>query len=91
MLIAIIEIIVDDDDRPIVPAQRTPADIIMPPIPVDPGGTPMAGGNPVPAQAESPVPPSIMINTPAPGLIRDPGPAADWIPGPSAIIIGSPV
>lgn len=91
MVIAIIEIIVDDDDRPIVPTQRRPTDIIMPPIPVHPGRTPMASGNPVPAQTEPPVPPSVMINTPAPGLVRNPGPAAGWIPEPSPVIIGSPV
>lgn len=90
-MVAIIKIIVDDDDRAVVPAERTPADIIVAPIPVNPSRTPMTVGNPIPPQPQTPMPAAVMIDTPAPGLGRNPGPAAERIPDPAAIIIGPPI
>jgi hypothetical protein len=90
-MIPVIKIVVDDNNRVVVPAKRAPADIIISPIPVDPSRSPMIGGDPVPAQSQPPMPPAVMINTPAPGLIRNPGPADDGIPDPSSVIIGPPI
>ena len=90
-VIAVIKIVVDDDHRTVVPAQRSPAAIVMSPVPMHPGGPPGPVGNPVPAQAQPPVPAAVVICAPAPRLIRDPGPAAKGIPEPAAIIIGTPI
>jgi len=91
VVVAVIKIIVDDDHRPVVPAQRTPTDIIITPVPVDPGGPPMPSGNPVPTEAQSPMPPSVMVYTPAPGFVGYPGPATNGIPNPAAIVVRPPV
>jgi len=48
-MIAVVKIIVMDDDGTVVPAERTPADMIISMIPLDPGRSPMIGGDPVPA------------------------------------------
>jgi hypothetical protein len=90
-IVAVVKIIVDNDHRPVVPAERAPADIIIAIVPVHPSRSPMIGGNPVPAQSHSPVPAAVVVSAPAPGLIRKPGPAARRIPQPSSIIIGPPI
>lgn len=89
--IAVIKMVVDDDDRTIVPTEWAPADIVVSVIPMNPGRSPGAGGNPVPAQTEAPVPASVVIDAPAPGLVGNPGPAADRIPGPPPVIVGPPI
>jgi hypothetical protein len=89
--ITVIKMVVDDDDRTIVPAERAPADIVISIIPMHPGRAPGAVGNPVPAQTEPPLPASVVIYAPAPGLIRNPGPTADRIPGPPPLIVGPPI
>jgi hypothetical protein len=43
-----IEVVVDDDHWAIIVAQRTPADIVMPAIPVDPSWPPVPCGYPIP-------------------------------------------
>ena len=88
---AVIEVVIDDDHRPVVPAQGRPAAVVIAPIPVHPAGAPVTLGDPVPAQAQSPVPAPVVIGAPAPRLIGDPAPAASGIPEPAAVIIGPPV
>jgi hypothetical protein len=90
-MVAVIKIVIDDDDGTVVPAERTPADIIISIIPMDPGRSPMIGGDPVPAQSQPPVPSPVMISAPTPRLVRDPVPAAAGVPDPSAIIIRPPI
>jgi hypothetical protein len=85
-----IEAIVDNKDRPIVIAQRTPSDIINSMIPVYPSRPPTPGWDPIPTQATSPVPAAVMGNTPSPWLIRTPCPTTNRIPDPSPMVIGSP-
>ncbi len=48
-MIAVVKIIVMDDDGTVVPAERAPADMIISMIPVNPSRSPMIGGDPVPA------------------------------------------
>jgi hypothetical protein len=48
-MIAVVKIVVPDDDGMVVPAERTPADMIISMIPMNPGRPPMIGGDPVPA------------------------------------------
>lgn len=91
MVITIVEIVIEDDDGPVMPAQRAPAVIIVSPVPMHPGRTPGVVRNPVPAQAQPPVPSSIMVCAPAPRFIRNPVPAAKRIPDPAAVIIGPPI
>ncbi len=91
MMVAVIKIIVDDDNRSIVPTQGAPSNIIVAPIPMDPSRTPITGGNPVPAETKTPVPSAIMVNTPSPGFVGHPGPAANRIPNPATVIIGTPI
>jgi hypothetical protein len=88
--VAPIKGVVDDDNRPVVIAQRTPSDIVISRIPMYPGWAPVSGGYPIPAQSHSPVPASVMGNTPSPGFIRNPSPSTDRIPHPPSIIIRSP-
>jgi hypothetical protein len=65
-MITAVKMIVDDDHRIAVKTQRAPADIIISPMPVNPGRPPMDGGNPIPAESKPPVPSSVMIDTPTP-------------------------
>jgi hypothetical protein len=88
---AIIEVVVDEKDGPVIPAERAPADVIVVPPPVDPGRAPVIVGDPIPAQAEAPVPSPVVVDRPSPGLGGHPGPAHDGIPDPAAIEIGPPV
>jgi hypothetical protein len=90
-VVAVIEIVVDDDHRVVVPAQRSPAAIVMTPVPMHPGGTPGIVGDPVPAETQPPVPAAVVVGAPAPRLVGDPGPAANRIPDPAAVVIGSPI
>ena len=90
-VVTVIEVVVEDDHGPVVPAQRTPADIIISRVPVDPRGSPVGLRNPVPAQAQSPVPAAVMISAPAPGLIGNPVPAAIRIPEPAPVMVRPPV
>jgi hypothetical protein len=87
----VVEIVVDDDDGPVVPAERAPADITLVVPPVDPGGAPVMMGDPVPAEADPPMPPSVVVDGPAPRFERDPIPADHGIPDPSAVKVGPPV
>jgi hypothetical protein len=89
--VPVIEVIVDDDYGPVVPAQRAPADIIVVPPPVNPSGPPDIVGDPIPAEAEPPVPAAVVIDRPAPGLGGDPVPAEADVPGPVAVQIRPPV
>ena len=90
-VVMVIEVVVEDDHGPVIPAQRTPADIIIPRVPVDPGGSPVGLRNPVPAQAQSPVPAAVVVSAPAPGLIGNPVPAAVRVPEPPAVMVQPPV
>jgi hypothetical protein len=90
-IVAVVKIVVDDDNRAVVPAERAPTDVIIAIVPVNPGRSPMIGGDPVPAQSHPPVPAAVVVSTPAPGLIRNPAPAAGRIPEPSSVIIGPPI
>jgi hypothetical protein len=67
-LIPVIKIIVDDNNRAVVPAERTPADIIMAGVPVNPRRSPMAVRNPIPPQPQTPMPAAVVIHAPTPGL-----------------------
>lgn len=92
VVIIIVEVVVDDDNRPIVPTQRAPANkIIIPPIPIHPGRAPNGVGDPVPAKPQPPMPSSVMVRAPSPRLIRYPIPAAEGIPDPSPIIVRPPI
>ena len=91
LIVSLINIIIDNDHRPVIVAKRTPGNIIGIIIPVNPGRSPANCGNPVPAKAEPPVPPPVMVNGPAPGFSRNPGPANTWIPGPTPDQIWTPV
>jgi hypothetical protein len=90
-VVAVIKVVVVDHDGVIVPAERTPAEIIVAMVPMDPGRPPGMMGNPVPAQTQSPVPPAIVVDGPAPALIGNPGPAARRIPVPVSIVIRTPI
>jgi hypothetical protein len=90
-IIAIVKIVVDDNNRMVVPAKRAPADIIIAMIPVDPARSPMIGGNPVPAQSQPPVPSSVVVSAPTPGLIGNPVPATAGVPDPPSIVIRPPI
>jgi hypothetical protein len=90
-VIAVIEVVVDDDHRIVIPAQGSPAAIIMTPVPMHPGGTPGMMGDPVPAETQPPVPAAIVVGAPAPRLIGNPGPAASRIPEPAAVVVGAPI
>jgi len=90
IVIAPIKMVIDDDHRVAVVAERTPSDIIIATIPMNPGWPPIPSGYPVPAKAPSPMPTSVVINTPSPRLIGDPGPSDDWIPNPSPVKIRPP-
>src|SRR4030043_31343 len=89
--VTIVEAVVDKDTGVVVPAEGTPAVVVITPVPVHPGWAPGTMGHPIPAQAEPPTPPAIMIDGPAPGLIGDPGPAARGIPIPISVMVGPPV
>ena len=68
LIISFINIIIDHHHRPVVVAQRAPANIVSVIIPADPGWPPVNRRDPVPAEAQPPVPSSVMINSPAPGF-----------------------
>jgi hypothetical protein len=61
-VVAIIEVIVPDDTRVVVPAERAPAAVVIAPVPVHPGRPPSIMGDPIPAKAEPPAPASVMVN-----------------------------
>lgn len=90
VIIASVEVVVDDDGRIAVIAERTPTDIIGSTVPVNPCRSPAPCRNPVPTQACPPVPTTIVSDAPSPGIIGNPGPADDGIPHPTAAVIGSP-
>src|SRR4030065_698645 len=90
-VVTIVEAVVDKDTGVDVPAEGTPAAVVIPPVPVHPGRAPGMMGHPIPAQAEPPTPPAVMIDGPAPGLIGDPGPAAGGIPIPISVMVRAPV
>jgi hypothetical protein len=92
-VIAIIEMIVKDNGRTVVVAQRAPAIMVISMVPMDPSRTPtpMILGNPIPAKAHSPAPAAVMIRAPAPWLIRNPCPADDGVPDPAPIVIRPPI
>lgn len=48
-VIAVIKIVVYDDDGTVVPTERAPTDMIISMVPVDPGRSPVIRGDPVPA------------------------------------------
>jgi hypothetical protein len=89
--VAVIEMVIDDDDRAVIIAEGAPAHVIMIIIPVDPGRAPVGPRDPIPAQVRPPVPPAVMGGAPAPGFRGDPGPTDDGIPGPSAEIVRPPI
>src|SRR4030043_2300076 len=89
--VTIVEAVVYKDTRVVVPAEGTPAVVVITPVPVHPGRAPGTMGHPIPAQAEPPTPATVMIDGPAPGLIGDPGPAARGIPIPISVMVGPPV
>jgi len=86
-----IKIVVDDDHRISIIAQRTPADIIVTPVPMNPSRTPNSMRNPVPTQAQPPVPSAVVVNSPSPRLVGNPIPANKRIPVPSSIIVRPPI
>jgi hypothetical protein len=90
IVITPIKIVVDDDHRTVIVTQRAPPDIVISAIPMDPGRSPVPGGDPIPSQAKSPMPATVVRNAPAPRFIRNPCPAANRIPGPSPVIIRAP-
>jgi hypothetical protein len=47
--VAPVKVVVDDDNRAVVIAHRTPADVVISMIPMHPGWTPVSGGDPIPA------------------------------------------
>jgi hypothetical protein len=91
VVVAVVKAVVDKQSGAVVPSQGAPADVVAIPPPVHPGRTPVAPGDPVPAEAETPVPAAVMVDRPAPRLGRDPGPADDGVPGPTAVVIGPPI
>ncbi len=90
VIIASVKVVVDDDGRIPIIAERAPTDIIGPAVPVYPCRPPMPSGDPVPAQAVTPVPTTIVGNAPSPGIIRNPGPPNDGVPHPSPAVIRPP-
>jgi hypothetical protein len=85
-----IKIVVADDNRIAVVTDRTPTDVVVSTVPVDPCWTPRTPRDPVPPQTKPPVPSAIMADAPSPRRIGNPGPATDWVPQPSSIVIRSP-
>jgi hypothetical protein len=90
-MVAIIEIVVDENTGVVIPAQWTPAAVIISPVPMDPSRAPGAMRYPIPAQAEPPAPAAVMVDGPAPRLRGDPGPTAQRIPIPVTVIVRPPV
>jgi hypothetical protein len=92
-VVAVIEMVVEDDGRTVIVAQSAPAVVVISMVPMNPGRapTPMILGNPVPAEAKPPAPSAVMGCAPAPWLVRNPGPADDRIPDPAAVVIGPPI
>jgi hypothetical protein len=89
-VVSSIKTVVDDNNRAVVITQWTPADMIIPRVPVNPRWSPITGRNPIPSQTDSPMPSAIMRNTPAPRFIGDPCPSGNRVPNPSSMIIGPP-
>lgn len=89
--VAVVEMVVNDDDRAVIVAEGAPPYVIIVRIPADPGRAPVDPRDPIPAQVDPPVPSAVMGRAPAPGFRRDPGPADDGIPDPSTEIVGSPI
>jgi len=75
-VVAIVKVIVDENAGVVIPAERTPAAVVIAPVPIYPGRTPGLMRNPVPAQAEPPTPAAVMVNGPTPRFRGDPGPTA---------------
>lgn len=67
-VIPAVEVVVNDDDRVVVVAQGRPGHVMGIPVPVDPGRTPIPGGNPVPSETQPPVPAAVAIDAPTPRL-----------------------
>jgi hypothetical protein len=61
-VVAIIEVIVPDNTGVVVPAERAPAAVVIAPVPVHPGRTPVILGDPIPTQAEPPAPAAVMVD-----------------------------
>jgi hypothetical protein len=91
IVMTVVKMIVDEQDRPVVPAEGAPADVIVVPPPMDPGRAPLMPGDPVPPEAEAPVPAAVVVDRPAPGLRGYPGPADDGVPDPAAVEVRPPV
>jgi hypothetical protein len=80
----------ETEDRPIVPADRAPADIIRGGCPRDPRRCPAPLGNPEPPRARE-APSSVVMRRPAPGVATDPGPAVGGKGRPVAVVVRAPV
>jgi hypothetical protein len=91
VVVTVVKVIVDEQDRPVIPAEGAPADVVVVPPPVNPGRAPVMPGDPVPAQPEAPMPAAIVVDRPAPGLRGYPGPADDGVPDPAAVEVRPPV
>lgn len=48
-MVAVVEVIVIEDTRVVVPAEGAPAAVVIAPVPMHPGRTPGMMGNPIPA------------------------------------------
>src|SRR3970282_1982674 len=89
-IVAAIPVHVDDrEEGPVVPPERTPADVTRRVGPGDPGGAPGAAGNPEPrAGRESPA--AVVMRRPCPRSVANPDPAPGPQRRPAAVIVGSP-
>lgn len=90
-MVAIVKVIVDENAGVVIPAERTPAAVVIAPVPIYPGRTPGLMRNPVPAQAEPPTPAAVMVNGPTPRFRGDPGPTAERIPIPVTVVVRPPI
>src|SRR5205823_4626080 len=69
--------------------QRSPADVVVARLPVDPGRSPLVTRDPFPAVVGVVVPAAVVISRPAERLVGDPGPA-EVGPHPVAVLIRVP-
>jgi len=86
-----VEAVVDNNHRVAIIAKRTPADVIVPPVPMDPRWTPVTSGNPVPSETDTPMPSAVMVDTPTPRFVGDPIPTDDRVPYPATIVVRAPI
>lgn len=86
-----VETVVDNNHRVAMIAERTPADVIMATVPMDPRWTPITSGNPVPSETDTPMPSAVVVNTPTPRFVGDPIPTDDRVPCPATIVIRTPI